>query len=275
MLASVLSIVTILLGACEDRFGRGEKAVLRDLSDRVARPCHDAEGHTWVILAIGQSNAANTVMERHSAGPAVLQFNAADGACYAAADPLAGASGRNGSIWGRLGDRLIAHEAVDRVVLAPVAVGGAQVADWMPEHRLHPQLESTLDALSAAGLEITHVLWLQGEADAKTGTPRTLYADRLGGVEAFLRRQGVRAPFYVSLTSRCGDIAPNSEIRAAQRAVIASSSAILAGPDTDQVHGRSDRFDGCHLTAKGAEAYAKLWAIALLEPSLGPDDHAE
>jgi hypothetical protein len=77
-----------------------------------------------------------------------------------------------------------------------------------------------------------------------------------------LREQGVDAPIYVSIATRCGRVHPNESIRQAQRAVIDPSAGILTGPDTDTL-GFAQRYDGCHFSTEGLDAAAELWLQAI------------
>jgi len=68
----------------------------------------DEIGNPSVLRIIGQSNGGNHGETRHVARQAVFNFNALDGLCYQACDPLLGATGDGGSPWCILGDALIA-----------------------------------------------------------------------------------------------------------------------------------------------------------------------
>ena len=90
-----------------------------------------------VLLIIGQSNGGNHGETRHSAKGAVYNFNPFDGLCYAASDPLLGATGEAGSPWCLAGDALIETGFARSILLAPLCVGGATATDWAPGGPYH------------------------------------------------------------------------------------------------------------------------------------------
>src|SRR5262249_38941890 len=113
-----------------------------DAAGRTLVECADTQigsDSTMILLILGQSQAAksppsvqNIEDTRFFPTRKVINFNVYDGHCYVAHDPLLGATGMGGSIWSRLGDSLIDSGLAERVVLAPIAIGAATVADWAP-----------------------------------------------------------------------------------------------------------------------------------------------
>jgi hypothetical protein len=79
----------------------------------------------------------------------------------------------------------------------------------------------------------------------------------------FGERTSVKAPIYVSITTRCDPV--NSIWRAvnpiaeAQKALVDPSKNILAGVDTDLLVGSFDRIDDCHFAQSGQEKFAEAW----------------
>jgi hypothetical protein len=214
-----------------------------------------------VALSFGQSNAANAVRGRHTPDPRVLNFH--EGRCFAGADPLPGATGTGGSVWSRLGDRLLDSRRFEQIVFAGIAVDSAEIARWQPGGDLHPRLLSTLHAMSAAGLEPTHLLWHQGERDRQLATPA---ADYIASFEAMLdaiRAAGISAPIYVAQATYCRGH-DSAELRAAQLSLVDPARGVRAGPDTDTLRGPGLRHDDCHFSATGAARHAELWRDALL-----------
>src|SRR5262245_23394246 len=74
-----------------------------------------------VALVFGQSNSANFGATRKTAKEKVYNFHR--GKLYVARDPLLGAGGDGGSVWIRLGDKIIAGHLYDAVVFVPLGVG--------------------------------------------------------------------------------------------------------------------------------------------------------
>ena len=238
-----------------------------DLENRSIQSCarfRSPDERTLVLLAIGQSNAANSVAERFYPDARVSNFDPSSGICYQALDPLIGASGTDGSVWSRLGHLLVTENSYDQVLLIVAAAGGTSVADWASSGARGPTLRYTLAEIQRQKIQVTHIAWQQGESDSKLQTPRSEYEARLHEVIRVVREAGVSAPFFVARASRCGTSPPAPAIRNAQNAVAETVEGAWHGPDTDQITGPQSRPDGCHLSAEGATQFARLWQKALL-----------
>ena len=81
-----------------------------------------------VALAFGQSNSANFGETPKAAKQNV--YNYYEGKLYHAQDPLLGANGIGGSVWTRLGDKLIEHQMYEAVVFIPLGIGATEIARW-------------------------------------------------------------------------------------------------------------------------------------------------
>jgi hypothetical protein len=216
-----------------------------------------------IFLTLGQSNAANESELAFQPGDGVFNFSFFDSKCYVAQDPLLGATGTAGSVWSRLGDKLVRSGAYDRVLFVPIAVGGSRVQAWAPEGLHFPRLVAVQKALASQGLKPTHVLWHQGESDARW-TTKEQYVDRFTRMLAEMRRLGIDAPVYVAVASACGH-GGSDAIRAAQRQLAATLPNVRPGPDTDEIDRLRWRRDGCHFSAEGLELHANLWMETLQE----------
>ena len=223
-----------------------------------------AKPRVMVALVFGQSNAGNWGESRRTAGPLVMNFFR--GRWSRAKDPLPGANGDGGSVWTRLGDKLIAARLYDRVVFVPAAISSSHISEWAPGGLLHPDLLRNVREAQQAGLVFTHLLWHQGESDVALGTSANEYQQRFVAMIGAIRALGVDAPTFVAVATRCGQYPPNAEIRAAQMGVVNPSLGIFAGPDTDQLDA-SYRVNGCHFNDKGLEAHADLWLKIIREHS--------
>ncbi len=218
-----------------------------------------ANGRLMVALVFGQSNSANFGLTQKASIPGVYSFN--KGRCFRAADPLPGAEGNGGSIWTRLGDRLISSGLYDNVLFVPVGAGATRVADWKPGGRVHHRLAAGLRGALATGFTFTHLLWMQGEHDAIAKTTRKLYVEDFEEMLAALRSGGVDAKLLVSLTSLCG-IFECDAVSRAQRQLVKEHPGVFSGPDTDAV-GKKYSYDACHFNDKGLEAAASAWLEAI------------
>lgn len=217
-----------------------------------------------VILVSGQSNAANYGSVRAKAGPGVYVFH--DNQLFPAADPLPGADNRRGSVWTRLGARLMYTGDYEAIVFAVTARGSSTVENWAPGGALHPLLDSTLRQLSAAGLSPDFFLWHQGETEAwQAQASGARYA---GALAELIRHVRSAAPGVISLAALStygAHTDGNAQIRAALAAA-ASLPGVLPGPDLDSLDAPY-RSDGVHLNEAGLDAAADRW-LAALRPAL-------
>ncbi len=209
-----------------------------------------------VALVFGQSNAGNWGESRRVAGPRV--FNFFRGRYERARDPLPGANGNGGSVWTRLGDKIIAAKLYDRVVFVPASISATEIAQWAPGGLLHKDLLRNVREARQARLTFTHLLWHQGESDAVLGTPAEAYRQSFVEMLAAIRALGVDAPAFVAIATRCGQYPPNETIRSAQLSLADPALGIFIGPDTDQLDERY-RYDGCHFSDIGLDAHAEMW----------------
>ncbi|HSF04479.1 MAG TPA: sialate O-acetylesterase [Methylomirabilota bacterium] len=213
-----------------------------------------------VALVFGQAGAANSGETPHTATREVYNFHR--GKLYRAQDPLLGATGDGGSVWTRLGDKLIERQSHDAVVFVPVAVGGSTIARWQPGGDLHQAMLEVIADVKDHGLTITHMLWHQGESDAISQTSTTAYKSMFLSMLSSIRRQGVDAPILVSIATRCRKNRGDLDIRQAQKELADAQAGIYPGPDTDKL-GLGFRWDGCHFSDEGLERTAQMWINAL------------
>jgi hypothetical protein len=220
-----------------DEYGR-----LASYPGKVEIPCPTPD---YVIVILGQSNAANSGGQRYSSG-AVNYYR---GKCYRAESPLLGSSGIAGEPWS-----LMASKLKGTVVLVPAAVGSTSIRQW--NGKLRPMLDETLTNLP---YRVTHVIWAQGEEDYVLATLdyREQFEALLGAI-----RKRTRAPVYISISTRCGiSWKADNPVAQAQRE-LPNGRDVLAGVDTDKI---ADRYEDCHFSAAGLERVAEAWA-KLLKP---------
>jgi lysophospholipase L1-like esterase len=235
-------------------------------ADRPAQPCEPfttGDPRHAVLFTFGQSNSANYGESRYTATDAVLNFNIHDGKCYPAVDPLLGADGDGGSVWGRLGDRLIASGAFDRVLIVSFGIGSTGIAEWTAGGRLQPRVAFAARQLALAGIAPTHVLWHQGENDVRSRTSADDYSRMFEDIVSALRGYGIHAPVFPAVATLCNDLGSDT-LRAAQRALPERIDGVHPGADTDTLSDMKDRFDFCHFSDRGMQAHARLWADAIL-----------
>jgi hypothetical protein len=225
-------------------------------------PAPPIRPRVMIALVFGQSNAGNWGESRRVAGPHVFVFFR--GRYERARDPLPGANGNGGSVWTRLGDKLIEAKLYDRVVFVPASIGATDISLWAPGGLLHKDLLRNVDEARKYGLRFTHLLWHQGESDAVLGISAADYEQRFLAMLKAIQSRGVDAPAFVAIATRCGRYPPNEIIRQAQIALVNPSRGIFQGPDTDLLDERY-RHDGCHFSDAGLDAHAEMWLRVIRE----------
>jgi Carbohydrate esterase, sialic acid-specific acetylesterase len=236
---------------------------------------------TFVVVTLGQSNAANFAGGIYIADTDVVNFNIYDGKCYRAVDPLLGASGLGGNFATRLGDVLVRRGYAARVVIAPIAMGNTRIEHWSFGGIFHKRILFLIRRLWDADLVPDVILWQQGEGNAADwDLAGRRYARRLLEIVRTFREYGIAAPFMIALCTICGPPHPNplkrvlrafwrTNIRAGQRRAAKRDLDTLLGPDTDLI-GYGDRFDLCHMSESGAQKQAEMWADAIIQHIKAP-----
>ena len=267
VLAALGLLAWRLLGGAPQVDGHGR---LTFYPGKTVVPCPPQAPRTAVIFVAGQSNAANFGEKRQTTafGDRVVAFFG--GACTIAASPLLGADSNEGESLTPMADELIRSGRFDRVVLAPVAVGGTEIARWV-DGDLAPVLRQALEAVQAR-YRVTHAIWHQGEADAEKGTSATDYKRSFDLLLARWRAQGMAAPVFVSVTTRCDPAwRPGNPVALALRSLPDPARGLYPGPDSDaELPSAELRGGECHHNAQGQAHLAKLLASALLAVDPAP-----
>lgn len=219
--------------------------------------CRDLkDNNTVIILALGQSNAANygeivTLPEN-----SVFSFH--QGECFRARDPMLGADGFGGSPWPKLGDKIVRSGAASRVLFANLAVGGVTVSEWIAGGSLQPKLEKLLADLKTENFQIDFVLWHQGESDALERTSKEHYMARLRELISMLRDADVAAPILISVATYCKGRS-DDDLADAQQQIVDNYNGIFEGPNTDLLVGEGYRYDDCHFSESGLSELSEKW----------------
>ncbi|HOX29043.1 MAG TPA: sialate O-acetylesterase, partial [bacterium] len=218
---------------------------------------------TMVMFTFGQSNSANSSPDKYTPKQPVYVFY--EGKCYEGMDPLPGTSGSGGSLWPRLADKLIEAGMYDKVLIVAVGVGGTPMKRWTPgpEGDLYGRVLDAFDSLKKKDIKITHLLWHQGENDNGSKTPKDQYKKMFMTMVGDIRKQGVDAPIYVAVATRCGRLGEGFEIQQAQRELVNTELKIFPGAFSDEITSIDDRHDACHFTGQGLDKHATLWFNAI------------
>lgn len=211
------------------------------------------------FLVFGNGTAANRGMPLHSCAREVYSFDSFRLRCTRASDPLAGATGNNGSIWSRLGDGLIEQGLAQRVLFVPLAFAGSQITDWIPGGSRHDRLALALSRLRkelvSPILAFSAVLWQPGGAPDLSSRAYQLHCH---DIIADLRANGIFAPVF-------GAVANETKVRDASEYIIPADPATgtFAGPNLDTIRfgpGASKLDDGVMTNVDRA---AELWLSLL------------
>jgi len=258
-----LAFILVLLSFC------AKDLPLNQLANQ---PCitYHAKHDTIVLLVMGQSNAANAGSELFSS-PCINTFNFYQGKYYPLKDPLLGANGNGGSVWSRLGYMLIENNFANVVIVAPVAVGGTTIEQWISGGDLNYLIGETIGHLNAANLTVTHVLWHQGESNNSILYPNSTpaqnamtYASNFRLLVDHLRNLGIQSPIFPAVATRCADLTPDVYLQQAQQNLAVDSLGVFNGPNTD-ILGLEYRYDECHFNGEGLDVHAILWLNSLLQ----------
>lgn len=232
-----------------------------DLTKKTIVPCDTIpKDGLMVALAFGQSNSANHGESKFKPSGNVYSFEQEK--CFLAEDPLSDATGTGGSVWTRLGEKLIKKGAYENIIFISIGVGSSNIAEWAHEGKLHNKLITTLNNVHSEELEFTHLLWHQGETDAFFKRDKKRYKVLFHSMLSEIRSNGVGAPILVSVATYArGNV--NNEIQEAQRELIDEENGIYSGPNTDLL-GEEYRYDNTHFSENGFNKTADLWLEKIL-----------
>jgi hypothetical protein len=216
-----------------------------------------ADSSVMIALAFGQSNASNSGETLYTPHNRVLNY--ANGKLYLAKDPLMGASGFGGSVWGILGDKLIDSGLYKKVVLVPIGIGSTTISCWS-DSNCNERLVNTLKALQKDKIILTHIFWHHGESDGMT--TKKDYKRALEKILATIRKYHQNAPFYCSLVS-FNESGTHPQILNAQKEFITENRNVLIGSKTDNIRKPGDRHGPVHFSAQGMSKYADSWYHAI------------
>ena len=247
-----------------DDFGR-----LVAYPGKIERPCPAQAKGTGVILAIGQSNVANHAVRRVTTRHGERVLSHFNGKCHISASPLLGATSDGGEFLTMLADRLVDEGVYGTVIIVSSGIGGTPIARWQRNGDLNEMLMAKLRDLSTKYI-VTDVIWHQGESDVANATTAEAYTAAFASLVASLTENGVDAPIFTSVSTRCGTQwnADNSIARA-QRS-LASDKRVHVAADTDAILALEDRDDTCHLSESGQRKVATAYARAIGEVRTAP-----
>jgi hypothetical protein len=206
------------------------------------------------FVALGQSNAANSLSSFGEVDPGVAAYQFYDGKCYFMEDPTIGSTGDRGSLWTEFAQDL-SRTSGRSVVFVTSAVEASAVTDWLnPKSGYFGRAAQQIRQAIAAGLAPRFVLWHQGETDASLNTDPLEYTAMLKTlIERIdqLFEPGAEPTWVIFQASVCRRLPDGSpQITDAQRNVAKEHKRVALGPNTDSL-GFRYRHDECHFNANG------------------------
>lgn len=179
-------------------------------------------------------------------------------------------------IWGMLGDRLVARLQVP-VMFFGAAYGGTSSLVWrisadgqnpggQPGERLMPYrcMGAVLEHYTRR-TGVRAVLWHQGESDNGYRGEQE-YFDNVKRVIDQSRQQSSfgRLPWVISRVSYIGGTTDQNIINAQNR-LDREVDQVWPGPETDNLIGPENRFDGLHFGGQGLVRFTDLWEKCLTD----------
>ena len=233
-----------------------------DASGRATVLGLDTAGYA-IFLTYGQSNSVNSGQIGYVPGSQVLNFH--NGVLYHYEDPALGGQGHQGSVWGRVGDRLLEQTDYAGVVFALAGANGKSL-EQLSQPPYYDYLMEEYAALKQQLGRVDAILLHQGEANHRHRQAGD-YRDAFTAFERRLRRDGISAPLYLAQASYCGN-SVDEQLLATQDQLIRELPGVLRGPNTDTlIQPRYRLPDRCHFSAEGLDAAADLWVQSLTQAS--------
>jgi len=245
----------------------------------------DPTKKTLVLITTGQSiwvNVVPSTTNHPTNAAAVDNFNIYDGNLYEVNGSLLGCTASsqtkapNG--WGNIAcgvaDKLVTAGKFDRVIIAPIAIGGSISYQWGlptgdPLNRgpiLYNRTPILLQRLAAAGITpqtpgvtFAHI-WGCGESDNVNNTDPNEYATNVRGLVANMEKYGFAGRTFVPRESHYQG-ATNVNVQTGQ-ALLLDGSKFFFGGDFDSL-GNSYRFDTTHPNATGLPYFEDLMVAAM------------
>jgi hypothetical protein len=213
-----------------------------------------------VFVLAGQSNMVGRgfpLSDGEAAEPAVVEWK--DGGWNVASDPLADPSDPESGVGPGMtfAEAVAAAEPGVTVGLVMCAKGGTSIADWRPTGDLYRRC---ILRVRAGGVQVAGVLFLQGEADAKTKEKARAWGRGFAAVYAAFTRDLHPTAFLLGQTGTLPKAWKGQETVRAQQAQAATRYRLplvaTAGLPTGA--------DGVHFTVAGYKQVGARFAAAWL-----------
>jgi len=217
-----------------------------------------------VFVTFGQSNSVNHGQIGYVVRSPVYMVH--QGRIYSYEEPALGGTGKNGSVWGMVGDKIIERSDIDSVYFTMTGFGGVTMEELNTEIYFNYFIDEIKNTKNLFG-KVDGILIHQGEAN---------HANLQGSEEYFLTfkqlfskiNEDFKVPIFLSQTSLCGANKTDPELLAIQNRIIVTMQGVLRGPNADSLHEPKYRLpDRCHFSMLGFDSYSNLWVSRILTPS--------
>ncbi|MFK8029013.1 MAG: sialate O-acetylesterase [Gammaproteobacteria bacterium] len=216
-----------------------------------------------VFVTYGQSNSINAGQLGYETSNAVYMF--LNGSTYKYQDPAVGGTGTNGSVWGRVGDRLVEKGYGRSIVFVSTGWGGASIKDLTFDHPFEFFEKQVKSVISEYG-KIDGILFHQGESNHRLDQGSSDYKRDFLTLYTHIETL-TDAPVYLSQASICR-VGTDETLLDIQDRLIIDNQGILRGPNSDQLSDPKYRLpDYCHFSSAGLDEFAKLWVTAIMKES--------
>lgn len=253
-----------------DTFGISNLLEYRDTNGLTRRtPTINTSIRNLVLINHGQSQAISVLPTATvpANASAIDNFSVHDGACYNVTNkPLLGTQdyiqtpGGGGCIVTGVADLLVTNNKFDRVIMVPVAVSAASIAD-LATGVCATRTSVAMARLASRGIVpgLTNLtfafLWMQGETDNLLATSSASYQASWAIIRANLLAAGFVGRMFVCKESYNLSVT-SATVQAAQAAVV-DNVVVFAGGDLDSINNAS-RVSGTHFNDAGGAAAATL-----------------
>ena len=203
-----------------------------------------------VIVLIGQSNSANSVLSKTY--PASKHLNFYNKKIYQLSNPVLGANGDKDCIAPAIANKLKSKKPV---IFLTNGWGGTSIYDWShPKSMLTRYVRNNLKYLLKKH-SLKYVIWIQGESDNNTDVDyvnefKLFRKNLFKGIET---KKYQNSKFIVTQTSICGS--NRDAILNTQQKELAEKGKTLVTNTTDNLD-INYRFDNCHFNKFGTEEIA-------------------
>ena len=212
-----------------------------------------------IFLTYGQSNSANHGQIGYEVTKDIFMFYG--GKIYEYKDPTIGATGNSGSVWGRVGDKLVEQGLSESIIFASSGVGGSSIKK-LTYGKNFDFFISQVKSLQNKFHRIDGILFHQGESNHFLNKGSKNYKKDF---ESFLinLRKYTKAPIYLSQASIC-DSRTDPKLINIQNELIKKHKLLLRGPNSDLINSPKDRLpDNCHFSEEGYELLSDLWVESI------------